>query len=264
MVIRLKFNFKELKQEKPLPYMHAKFFATFFTALITVTINISRDGDGLFYLIIKNIYMSFSSDCSDENLFVLVLKNFASTLIRCLDVALNVIIIFYLIYFIISFIQNRIYSKSSKKHREYLKELLWENIIPNILEINKVEVEFLSNKELLTDYNKRHWKMTMTSLVNLHKNIMCTLNREGVFETISSKNNVSKHYVDYLKKINIVLVYDIFIEQKSTLNDICDMIKDDVRYNDHLYFEYSELSKEYNEIVNMIKTNIVYCLQYIE
>lgn len=113
MVMRLTTKLKEYKQEKALPYLCTKFFATFFTALITVAINISRDGDGSLYTIYKWLCTTYFGNDTDGSIFISALKNLASIFARSIDV----IVIFYVIYFIISFIQNRIYSKSSKKHR---------------------------------------------------------------------------------------------------------------------------------------------------
>lgn len=260
MVMRLTTKLKEYKQEKALPYLRTKFFATFFTALITVAINISRDGDGPLYTIYKWLCTTYFGNDTDGSIFISALKNLASIFARSIDVALDVIVIFYVIYFIISFIQNRIYSKSSKKHRQYLKELLWNDIIPNILEINKIEVEFLSKKDSLTNFNISHWRMILLASLNSHKDIMYMIYSEGIFETISSNNNVSKHYIDYLKNINILLIRQIFNEQLNTLKYICNSVENDALYNDYLYDEYNKILKEYNDVVNMINANVRYCI----
>ena len=258
--MRLTTKLKEYKQEKALPYLRTKFFATFFTALITVAINISRDGDGPLYTIYKWLCTTYFGNDTDGSIFISELKNLASIFARSIDVALDVIVIFYVIYFIISFIQNRIYSKLSKIHRQYLKELLWNDIIPNILEINKIEVEFLSKKDSLTNFNISHWRMILLASLNSHKDIMYMIYSEGIFETISSNNNVSKHYIDYLKNINILLIRQIFNEQLNTLKYICNSVENDVLYNDYLYDEYNKILKEYDDVVNMINANVRYCI----
>ncbi len=83
---------------------------------------------------------------------------------------------------------------------------------------------------------------------------------EGIFETISSNNNVSKHYIDYLKNINILLIRQIFNEQLNTLKYICNSVENDALYNDYLYDEYNKILKEYNDVVNMINANVRYCI----
>lgn len=251
---------KDYNQEKELPYLRTKFFATFFTALITVTINISHDDDGLLYTLYECICTAFFKNDTDVNILISTINSFVSILVRSIDVALNVIIIFHLIYFIAFFIQNRIYSKSSKKHRRYLKELLWNDIIPSILENNKLELEFLSKKDSLTDFNIIQWRMILLASLNSHKDILNMINSEGFFETVSKSNNVSKHYVNYLKEINILLVYQMLNEQLNILTHICNSIKDDVSYNDCLCDEYYEILQEYNNVINRINTNIRYCI----
>lgn len=247
-------DFSKLKQTNSLIHMKSKFFATFFTTLITAAINISRDSKGLLYILFRQIYISIPSLNANSSLLLTSLKNIVSTFTRCVDVALNVIIIFFVIYAAINITQRKIYSKRFKKRRQFLKAILWETIIPNLLEVNKLEVEFVSNINGLENTKKSHWCMVLSTLLEMHREVLSMLEREGVFEFVSDGKRVTKTYTKYLNEINFPAVYILFVEEERTLSLVCEKIKNEALY-ETVYNQYTLILKKHHDTIKRMKTN---------
>lgn len=254
----MKFDFLKLKQVASLPYFRSKFFATFFTTLITATINIARDSNGIVYVAFHKLYHRILGENIPASEFYQALISTVSIFVKCLDVALSVIIIFGISYFFVSIVQNRMYSKRFQKRREYLKELLWENIIPNIIEINNKEIELIKAKVNCGELDEKNWLITASALADLHIEISSLVLRKGVFEKIENDSKIRKYYLLYLETIKLPLVHIIFKQEKETIKKFCSILENEAKGNNTfaiLHHKYVQICQKYNKITNLIDSN---------
>lgn len=153
--------------------------------------------------------------CGDQlNTINYIVRNTASIFIKCIDVTVTVFVIFGILYLIVSVIKRLLYSKTSKSRRSNLVSLLWEIIIPNTMEISKVEVYLASNIDVFCG-EKIKWSMTLSTLANIHKQSLYIIAKEGVIESFDSKKS-SKKYLEYIKEINLPSVY-VFLNRNTIL-----------------------------------------------
>ena len=188
----------------------------------------------------------------------IAVKNIVSRFIRCLDVALNVIVIFYAVYFVLSSIQKRVYSKFLKKRKMYIRDTLWEYVLPNITKANSLEVDFISKNDRLSNIEERHWRMIFSSLLETQREVIAVINSEGVFEFITDIKGISKHYEAYIELINFPLVYIIFEEEYNTILEVCKIINSFVERDDSyskLAAQYNQIEKDYSDILDRINSN---------
>ncbi len=257
----MKFDFLKLKQVASLPYFRSKFLATFFTTLITATINIARDNNGILYVSCHKLYHNVLGENIPTSEVYQALISTAIIFIKCLDVALSVIIIFGIFYFFVSIVQNRMYSKRFQKRREYLKELLWENIIPNIIEMNRKEIELINVEVDPNGLDEKNWIITASALADLHIDLSTLVLRRGVFEQVESDSTIRKHYLLYLKTIKLPLVHIIFQQEKETIKNFCSILEAKSKVNNTfnpLLNNYVQIYQNYNTITNLIDGNITH------
>lgn len=250
----MNFNFLKIKQTNSLPYVRTKFYATFFTTLITATVNIARDSNGLIYMLCDYLFGAFTT----SNMLFNVFKNVGIIFIRCVDVAFNVFVIFSVVDLFLGFVNKRIYSKVSKKRREYLKEVLWESIIPNIVEMSAKENDYLSKYENISERNKKQWCITLSALIEMHKELLKTIRQEGVFEQIGTTGCFNKHYKTYLNDINFSSVYVIFKEEEQILLNLCSVLEKQAPTDESyelLYKQFKDVCSGYYDLTKRLNTN---------
>ena len=249
-----------MTQEHSLPYIRTKFLTTILTTLITLLTNMAREHNGLIYVLSRMLYNHFLGDMSStSNPIFIVLKNWGVLIVRCADVMCSVIIIFFLVHFIISKITGLVYRKVSKKRKEYLRELLWENIIPNMLDIGESERAFINQINTCNEVDKKQWAISLATITNLYQELMNKIINEGVFETVEGNKNLNKHYKQYIESIKLPLVFVIFAEKEMLLDEVCKELEK-LSLLDSSYkivnCEYKKIRKSFNnKIINTLKSN---------
>ncbi len=254
----MNFDFLKLNQSNSMPYIRTKFFATFFATLITASINIARDSNGVIYMLSKKLYFSLMGNIHSTSIVWLSLKNFGSIVVQCADVAFSVIIIFFFIDFTINRISNKIYSKVFKSRRKYLKELLWENIVPNILEISTKEKEFLKQINSFCTIDIEQLAIILSTISDIHLDLLTIIFREGVFEKVEGNQKLHKYYIKYMESIKFPLLYVIFKEEEKIIQQICTILENTARKNDFyeiIFKQYNVILKKYHSVVNLINEN---------
>ncbi len=253
----MKYNYSNLKQEFSLPYLKTSFFAALFTTLITTSVNIAKDSNGIVYTVSKNIYLSVFGQNFNTGFFIDGIKNVISIFTRCVDVALSVLAIFFIIYFVARLIQKNIYNKTGKKRRAYLSELLWKNIVPNILEANEIETKFIMNSSQSVEIEKNLSIIKLSTVLKSHKEITDVVDREGIFEYISN-NNVDKRYLNLLNEIDFQSIYILFCTEAKTVSLVQNKLSS-LEAKDELLNElekgYIDIKNKYDNLINILRTN---------
>lgn len=249
----------KIRQADSFPLSRSRFFTSFFATLITFSLNIARERRGFIYLLCKKIYLCVIGYLGCEGEILEVITNIGRIAAQLIDVAISVVLLYYCLDFIIRYIQNNIYSKISGKRRAFLRELVYENIIPTISEIGLREQEFICQNDLSCECKNSQAKVQLSKLASLHLDIIHAMESEGILETITKGQPLSKKYKKYLEYIRFPLLATIFCEEKRIVESVYKRIEEkyqsDASYK-NLQVYYQDVLSGYRELANKIQDHL--------
>ncbi len=131
----------ELKDKKPLATITSELCATLFTAVITLPLDLANNFNGILYMCAKSVY----DNCRDKLQFISNIASPLALLIRGIDSALFILLLYFIIYFIFNFILERTYGKLFRSQRIHLRDSFWGELIPHLLNVSEQENQFINH-----------------------------------------------------------------------------------------------------------------------
>ena len=205
-----------MEDKSPSLTIKNEFFAALFAAVITMSLDLASNYNGVLYLLSKFFFDNILYKYKIFNQLIIPFK----VLIKCLDSALLVVILYFILYISFDFTQNIIYSKSFQTKRKFLRSLLWENYIPRLLDLSELENQFINSTP--NNNSLSYWIIELSAVVEKHLIILRKIENKGFFELITDSKAISRNYKKFIQEINFMSIYCLFVNEHRL---ICEVIK---------------------------------------
>ncbi len=201
----------------------------------------------------KSVY----DNCRDKLQFISNIASPLALLIRGIDSALFILLLYFIIYFIFNFILERTYGKLFRSQRIHLRDSFWGELIPHLLNVSEQENQFINHT--FSDNNSiSYWIIKLSVITEKHFEIIREVEKKGYFELISS-NKISHSYKKLISIINFGSIYCVFVKEHRLILDVIeklqqiyDSISDPTI--EVIICQYNSINKDYSSIISRLKS----------